>query len=336
MAATPGVREIARLAGVSTATVSRVYRGVGQVAPATRDRVRRAIEEHGYRPSPFGTGLATQRHDTLGLVLPGLAGPYFAALLDGFDDATAEAGLSVHVLGAHRRTATAHELDSLASRVDGVAVHAGVYGPEALARLADSVPLVVLGGQDGDGDVVVRSDHTAVADLVRHLVTDHDVRRIAFLGRPEDAPDVAERHELTVRACADLGVPLVATIPAGLQQSDGVLAAPQVLGLLGDDGLDAVVCTNDETALGLLVALLGHGVRVPEDLAITGVDDVPMAGLVRPALTTLARPLPDLAAITAHHLIAMVAGREVPAVTVLPSTVRRRASCGCPEAPVTA
>jgi LacI family transcriptional regulator len=326
----PGVREVAKLAGVSIATVSRVYRGVGQVSPATREKVSLAIAQSGYRPSHLGAALSNRKFDALGIVFPGLSGPYFGELIEGFDEVALESGSSVNILGAHRRQDTTAELEAMAERVDGIAVHAGVFSAEVIKKLSLRIPIVVIGGEDSEGAVQVRSDHSEMRSLVRHLLDVHGRTKLAFLGRPEDSPDIAARWHEFEQAHLDSGLAAPhPPIPAGLQQSDGAMAAPGILELMRTSGLNGVVCANDEGALGLIMALLGQGVRVPEDLAVTGVDDVPLAALVHPGLTTLHRPLRDMAATTARTLLALINGDEVPHTTIVPSRVVLRRSCGC-------
>lgn len=329
------VRQIAELAGVSTATVSRVYRGIGQVSPEMRERVSRAIAEHGYRPSHFGTALANRRNGTLGIVFPGLSGPYFGELIEGFDRAAIAAGVSVNILGTHALRNTAADLEAMTERVDGLAVHAGVVDEETLRRLADLVPVVVIGGDPGgsgipDGALQVRSDHSHMRELVAHLIHDHGRTRLAFLGRPSDSPDIQSRYDNYAAALRDAGLEPAAPIHAWLAQADGVLAAPRILDLLRAGEIDGVVAANDELALGLMFALLSEGVTVGRDLALTGVDDVPMSSLVSPGLTTLARPLRDLSGIAADLLLDLIAGRPAQSA-VVPSQVIRRGSCGCPS-----
>jgi LacI family transcriptional regulator len=326
------VRQIAKIAGVSTATVSRVYRGIGQVSPEMRERVSQAIQQHGYRPSHFGTALANRRNGALGIVFPGLSGPYFGELIEGFDQAAIEAGVSVNILGAHVLRDAAHDLEAMAERVDGLAIHAGVVPRETVERLARHVPVVVIGGADDEGSVQVRSDHDEMRELVTHLIRDHGHRDLVFLGRPSDSPDIEARHAAYVRSMADAGIAAPPPILAGLTQTEGVLSAPIVLDMLRAHAVDAVVCANDELALGLMFALLGDGVKVPDDIAITGVDNVPIARLVRPGITTLERPLRELSGTAARLLLRLIAGEDVPRVTTLPSRVVRRSSCGCPAA----
>lgn len=329
------VRQIAELAGVSTATVSRVYRGIGQVSPEMRERVSRAIAEHGYRPSHFGTALANRRNGTLGIVFPGLSGPYFGELIEGFDRAAITAGVSVNILGTHALRDTAADLEAMTERVDGLAVHAGVVDEETIRRLAELVPVVVIGGDpDGagipEGALQVRSDHSHMRDLVAHLIHDHGRTRLAFLGRPSDSPDIQSRYDHYAAALRDDGLRPATPINAWLAQADGVLAAPRILDLLRAGEIDGVVAANDELALGLMFALLSEGLIAGRDLALTGVDDVPMSSLVSPGLTTLARPLRDLSGIAAGLLLDLIAGRPAQSA-VVPSQVIRRGSCGCPS-----
>ncbi|AAT89963.1 LacI family transcriptional regulator [Leifsonia xyli subsp. xyli] len=327
------VRQIAELAGVSTATVSRVYRGVGQVSPAMRERVSRAIAEHGYRPSHFGAALANRRNGTLGIVFPGLSGPYFGELIEGFERAAIEAEGSVTIFSTHTLSGTTADLAGMVERVDGLAVHAGVVDDETLARLADLVPVVVIGG-DSDGSGVpagalqVRTDHDRMHDLVAHLVRDHGRRRIAFLGRPGDSPDIQSRYDRYESALLEAGLRPQEAIHVWLTQSDGVLAAPAILERVRSGEIDAAVCANDELALGLMFGALAEGMAIGEDVSITGVDDVPLSSLVTPGLTTLARPLRELSGRAAAVLLERIAGRPAESL-VLPSKLVRRASCGC-------
>ncbi|MEY9952436.1 LacI family DNA-binding transcriptional regulator [Leifsonia sp. EB34] len=328
------VRQIAELAGVSTATVSRVYRGVGQVSPEMRKRVSEAIEQYGYRPSHFGSALRQRRNSTLGIVFPGLTGPYFGELIEGFDRAAIQAGVSVNIFSTHALRDSAADLEAMTERVDGLAVHAGVVEEQVLDRLAELVPIVVIGGNPAGTDIPadalqVRSDHTQMHELVTHLIRDHGRTRLAFLGRPSDSPDIQSRYDQYAAALRDAGLEPREPIPAWLAQADGVLAAPGIIASLRAGELDGVVCANDELALGLMFAALGEGVAIGDELAITGVDDVPMAGLVTPGLTTLARPLQDLAGTAAELLLDLIAERRAESV-VVPSHVVRRGSCGCP------
>lgn len=327
------LRRIAELAGVSTATVSRVSRGIGQVSPEMRERVSRAIAQYGYRPDRFGAALANRRNGVLGIVFPGLSGPYFGELIEGFDQTAGGAGMSVTVFGAHSLDGADAALADLVERVDGLAVHAGVVDDDTLERVARLAPVVVIGGDIGaagipESAVRVVSDHGRMHELVTHLVREHGRRHVVFLGRPSASPDILARYERYRAALIDAGLTPDVPIAAWLTQPDGVLAAPEILDRMRRDGVDAVVCANDELALGLMFALLADGVAIGRDIAVTGVDDVPLSSLVTPSLTTLARPLRALSGRAASLLLELIAGRPADSI-VLPSDVILRASCGC-------
>ncbi|MFG3701742.1 LacI family DNA-binding transcriptional regulator [Micromonospora sp. NPDC047620] len=324
------VREIARLAGVSVATVSRVSNGTGQVSEETRRRVLRAIEEHGYRPDHLGRALAARRHGAVGLVFPGLSGPYFSELIQGFESEAVKAKTSVHILCTHLRADSDAEVIEMAHRVDGLAVLGGTVSHDTIEELATMRPIVVLAGDGPAGVPAVRVDNAAAtAALTRHLLVDHGLRRLEFVGDPNGSPDVTERWAGFRQAHRDLELPLPrAPIRVGLQQPDGVFAADQVLRrAIRPQG---VVCANDETALGVLIGASGRGLRVPEDLVITGFDDIPMAALVTPPLTTVRQPVRELASQTARLLLQVAAGSADHTSLLHPTELVIRGSCGCP------
>ncbi|MGW6401553.1 LacI family DNA-binding transcriptional regulator [Streptomyces sp. NPDC055134] len=320
------LRWVAEQAGVSPATVSRVSRGSDKVSPELRDRVLRVIEESGYRPSHLGRALAETRHNALGLIVPGLSGPYFHELLQGFELEVLESGDSVLLLASHFRSDTDAKVLDLAGRVDGMAIHAGTVSDAVVEQVSQQVRVAVMCGEASASHPTVGTDNGTLGALTRHLLVDHGYRRLAFVGHPEGSPDVTARWEAFLAAHHTAGVtPPEQPVRVGLQQSDGVIAAQQILG--GDGRHDAVVCANDETALGLMLSALGRGLRVPDDIAVTGFDDMEMASLVRPGLTTVRQPVRELGATAAHLLVDRNAQ---PAGDILLATeLVLRGSCGC-------
>ena len=323
------VRRVAQLAGVSPATVSRVSRGSAQVSPELRDRVLRVIDEHGYRPSHFGRALAERRHGALGLVFPGLSGPYFSELIQGFEAEALETGDSVLLLASHSRADTDATVIELAGRVDGMAIHGGTVGEDTVRTVAEQIRVVVIAARSQVGHASVSADNGTVEVLTRHLLDEHGYRRLAFVGNPDGSPDVTARWQAFRAAHRAAGLdPPTDPVRVGLQQCDGAIAAAR---LFDDRPVEqrpeAVVCANDETALGLLLSALGRGLRVPEDVAITGFDDMPMAALVRPALTTVRQPIRELAATSARLLTDPLGPPR--GDVLLPTEPVLRNSCGC-------
>lgn len=322
------VREIARLAGVSVATVSRVSNGTGQVSPQMRQRVLDAIAAYGYRPDHLGQALAAGRHGAVGLVFPGLAGPYFGELIQGFESEVVESRSAVHILCTHMRRDSDAQVLEMARRVDGIAVLGGIISDSAIERLAARVPLVVLAGRGPAGVPSVQVENAgAMVQLTRHLLVDHRLRDLQFVGTPDNSPDVGKRWIGFAHAHRELGLTPKPPLKADLAQQDGVIAAERLFDR--PNRPEAVVCSNDELALGVLVGALGRGLCVPRDLVITGFDDAPMAELVSPPLTTVRQPVRELAAQTARLLLR--AHEEPIQSTVLPTELVIRASCGCPR-----
>ncbi|MGZ4491620.1 MAG: LacI family DNA-binding transcriptional regulator [Nocardioidaceae bacterium] len=332
------LQQVADRAGVSIATVSRVANGTGQVSEPTRRRVAAAIEELGFRPSHFGRALVSRRHGAVGVVLPGLSGPYHHEVIAGFEQAAVEARLAVLILGTHLLEGSADRVLDLAARVDGMVVLGGSLVEEAVVdRLADrGFPVVLMAGAAHARATTVRAESFgAVRRLTRHLVADHGYDRLAFLGNPTGSPDAAERWAGYLAGRSDCGLPAdEAPVPCHHDQPGGMVAAAELLGR--PDRPRALVCVNDETALGVLVYALGQGVSVPAELALTGFDSLPASVLTRPAITSVRQPMRELGRRTLEELRLTIdeveSGQPAtgPRDVVLPTEVVLRGSCGCP------
>lgn len=326
------LQEVADHAGVSIATVSRVARGIGHVAPSTRVRVSAAIAELGFRPSHLGRALASRRHGALGVVLPGLSGPYHSEVIAGFEQEALVSRLSVLILGTHLLQEARDLVLDMADRVDGIAVLGGSIPDEVVDELLTrDCPVVQLAGRHRPGTLTVRTESVeSVRTLTRHLLVDHGYDHLAFVGNPTGSPDAEARWEGFRLAHPDAGRPLpLSAVRVGHDQPGGMIAAKRLFATGRPPR--AVVCVNDETALGILVSALSHGLSVPGDVAITGFDDVPAAELTAPGLTTVRQPMRELGRRTVLALQEAIDGEPVlDTDEVLPCEVIIRASCGCP------
>ena len=323
------IYEVARRAGVSIATVSRVHRNADLVAPATRERVHRAVAALDYRPSRLGRSLAHGHHEATGIVFPDLSGPYYSAVILGYEEASAAEGQSVLILATHRRAASARQVLDLADRVDGIVlfgrtVDDGVV--EALVRR--HVPVVLLARPIlGNADSVRAESRSTAETLTAHLFA-HGHERVAFLGDPHASHDAAERWNGFQDAHRAARRRWRRAIACGFREEDGRAAAAVVLA--GSDRPDAIVCANDEIAMGVLVAARSAGLAVPHDLAVTGWDDIPAARHVAPPLTTVRQPMTDLGRRAAEILRDRLTTHRVePLHEVLPTELVVRSSCGC-------
>lgn len=327
------IRDVAKQAGVSTATVSRVVRGIGGVTPETRERVLDAIAKLNYQPNESGRALVNRRHDTLGLIIPGLTGPFFAEVVQGCTEIALEAHKSVMVFSTHHLPNATAQILSLVGRVDGLAVMGGTISPDLLAELKRSGRPLVLVSQPPELSIpTVRVDNrTETRALVRHLVDAHGFRRFAVAGSIEGSPDARERWEAVVEeldACgiahpsAPIAVPF--DFSAGSAVADALLSTPVLP--------DVLMCGNDEIAIGTIGALRRRGVRVPDDIAVTGWDDILSAEHSAPSLTTVQQFPRALGHHAARTLLSIIAGEDVVLDDVLATRLIVRESCGCPSA----
>lgn len=306
MAAT--IRDVARRAGVSIATVSRAMRDPSIVSARTLDRVHEAASDLDYTPSQLGRQLAERRHAANGIVFPDLSGPYYAEVVLGYEAVASELGQAVLILATHGRPAAAEMVTRLAGRCDGLVVLGPTVSDAVLLRLADrGVPLVTAARPPvaGVDSVSAENDGTARA-LATHLA-DEGARTVLFLGDPALSSDVRERLA-GLEAGADAAGIDVRVLPVeSMDEEGGARAADGLAGRAGSLP-DAIACANDELALGLMTALRARGVVAPRDLLVTGWDDIMAARYAE--LTTVRQPLHDLGATAARFLDDLIAGRR--------------------------
>jgi LacI family transcriptional regulator len=222
---------------------------------------------------------------------------------------------------------------ALARKSDGLILHDRVLDAAQLERLSRQVPVVTLAGTPTPTTVNVDGDNRAgMKELARHLVRDHGCRTLAYLGGHVDSPD-------NIARCAAFGEQVTADgarFVAGPQWQGNYLAAGGarvIEGLLAEGAPlpRAIACANDQTALGVIYALMRHGIEVPGGVAVTGFDDIPVARHLRPQLTTVRQPITDLGATAFETLYSMITdGGRAREDIILPTRLIRRESCGCP------
>ena len=290
------LRQVAERAGVSVRTVSNVVSGFALVAPETRERVQRVIDELGYKPNAAARHLRGGRSGLVALVLPEIASPYFGELAGLLADRAGAYAWTLLVQQTGGDAARERELlDGVRSQtVDGLIMSPWGLSPSDLTRRTDSAPLVLLGEQDSGGllDHVAIDNVAAAADLTRHLI-ETGRRRIAAIGLQPHLVNgtAARRAEGYRRALAEAGLPAREVPVRRLHRADGAAA---MTGLLESD-VDAVFCFSDQLALGALHVAVASGRRVPADLAVAGFDDIEDGRFANPALTTVAPDKPAIA-----------------------------------------
>lgn len=321
------IYDVAERAGVGIATVSRALRGSAPVAEATRARVLAAVAELGFRPNHAGTSLAERRHAANGIVFPDLSGPYYAEVLLGYEQVASSLGRSVIVLATHGRPDPAGAVRDLAGRVDGLVVLGRTVSDEVVSELsAFGLPVVVVARPPVEGADTIRASGLDAARRLGEHLAGHGVRRVAFLGSPDESHDVAERFRGVQEGLAGHGIELT-VMPCRFDEDSGARVAAELLAVR--ERPDALVCANDEIALGAIVAAEQIGLRVGRDVAITGWDDVMAARHARPALTTVRQPMRTLGALAAEVLDQRITGiRTTPRHESLTTDLVVRDSCG--------
>jgi LacI family transcriptional regulator len=329
---TPTIYEVAKHAGVSIATVSRVQRRAEAVAEPTRRRVEQAIAELAYRPSMVARSLAQGRHDAIGIVFPDLSGPWYSAVILGYEEASAAEGRSVLILGTHGRQNADAQVVDLAARVDGLVIMGQTVDDAVVADIVRRGIAVVLLARPAnehtkDVDSIRTDGRSSGSALVSHVL-DHGHHDVAFVGDPGASPDASERWSAFKREHARRGLRLRPAVPSGYREADGRRVAFALL--RGPDRPAAVVAANDEIAMGVIAAARATGIDVPRELAVTGWDDIPVAEHLTPPLTTVRQPMQELgrrAAALLHERLSE--NRTAPRHEVLPTELVVRASCGC-------
>lgn len=282
--------DVAREAGVSLMTVSRVINDKGEVSTLTRQHVQEVIERLGYRPSNIARGLVTQRTGTLGLVVPDSANPFFSEVARGAENVAYAHGYNVFLCNTEE--STEQELNVLKSldekRVDGLLLCSSRLDRKALHQALLQHPVTVLVNRwlEGDGvGAVLADDRLGGLIATRHLLQ-RGHRKIGFLAGPPNSHSGRFRAEGYHAAFEEAGVTCdVAWTEHCAPMVDGGQVAARRL-LTAHPELTALFCFNDLVAVGALQACEELGLAVPDDVAIIGTDDIPLAALVRPALTT--------------------------------------------------
>lgn len=338
--AIPTIKEVAREAGVSVTTVSRVLNGVPGVREETRSRVERVIQRLGYRPNSLARSLVTRKSRTIGLLVRDITNPFYPEMARAIEDAVNRLGYHLILCNtdASPRKEQAY-LDLLREqRVAGIIFSAPGLADRTVKHLqaTGDIPFVLAVRRvpGVETDTVTFADRDGARQAVEHLAAlGH--RRIGHIAGPSDSWTARERREGYRQTLTRLGLPLREgwVVRGDLTRDTGRRAMARLLTL--SERPTAVFCANDLMALGAWEAVLAAGLRVPEDVALVGFDGVDWAGFALIGLTTVAVPKYDLGDIAAQLLIRRIEGDMTPPQdrVLSVSLVVRRSSAGgsCPE-----
>jgi LacI family transcriptional regulator len=305
------IKDVARTAGVSLATVSRVLNENPRVSGETRRLVLDAAESLRYRPNSLARSLVTNRTNTVGVLLPDLYGEFFSEVIRGLDGEARAQGYHLLVSSSHASTdELIAAVRAMHGRIDGLIVMApDVDAPQALRDTIGSFPIVLLDGGMGatEFDSISLGNAEGARLAVRHLL-DLGHRRVATVAGPAGNVDARQRlfgyrtemREGGGRWSPELELAGDFTEPSGYEAGAALLAL--------ETPATAVFCANDYMAIGILGRLSEAGLRVPEDLSVVGFDDIVMARYLSPALTTVHVDTAELGARAVRRVLEILKG----------------------------
>ena len=307
MSKPPTIREVARRAGVSVATVSRVMNGRGSVSERTRRTVGEAIRDTGFRPNVIGRGLKTARSGTLGVLVPSLRNPIFADAVHGIERAAEAGGYRILLTSSNylpgKEVAAIDVL--LCNRVEGLVLTVADESSSQALEILDrsNVPFVLVFNPAGCAkhSVVTIDNFAAARDIVSRLVR-MGHRRIAMIAGDSEASDRSNlRRAGYERALADAGLRPGPIIEVSFD-SRGLERHCRAL-LSCDPAPTALFCSTDMLAIGAIRGFAALGLKVPDDVSVVGFDGIEVGRCMSPSLATVVQPAEDMGARAVEHLL---------------------------------
>lgn len=344
------IEDVARLAGMSAATVSRVMHNSPRTSPEAQRRVREAVATLGYMPNALARGLVTRSTHTVGVLVNSIGDPFWAEVLRGCEDYAQEQGYAVLITSAYEDPARERRAIDLfqQKRVDGIIIAASSGGPMALGdQRAYRLPVVFVNDEHMEPDEIsVATDavphvEAAIVPSIYHvanddvqggkLATEHLLqlghRRCAYVGAPGRASS-AHRQRGYTRALEQAGLPVDESliVASGEGAMHGELAAFRLLARRSAP--TALFCYDDMTAVGALSAIRALNLRVPQDVSVVGFDDIPLAAYLDPPLTTVRQPMYDMGRQAMQMLLGLERGETPASLVTMPGELIVRASSG--------
>lgn len=319
--------------------------GHDRVRASTRQRVLEVIEALGYVPDSAAQSMVRKRKEVIGLIAIESRGPdtdieqegllFIEEVLRGVESPLSQVGWSVliSVLRGSDQADAYHWLLKISAKVDGILIAEGLIPSPQLARLAARIPVVLVAGSpdEPNADVVDADNQGGTQALVRHMVEQHGRTRLFYVAGPPEAPDARERRLVFEETLAGYqGAQLVGCFEGRFAAVSGQQAVREILATPRRTWPDAIICGNDQMAIGAMRELHRAGIDVPADIAVTGFDDMHLGALLSPPLTTVRQPMRLLGERACSILLDRIGDPTRPRrVERLPTRLVVRESCGC-------
>ncbi len=331
------IRDVARAAGVSVATVSRYLNRHTNVSSEVSLRLEKVMAELEYVPHVSARKLATNKTNTIGLLLMDIGGDFFVPMLNGVERTARQNGYDllisstgdpkqpggiIHMLGPHN--------------TDGLLVFANSVQADRLKQLHEiGFPVVLIHSSPPEGlpiASVTVENKAASRKITEHLIEVHHRRRIVFL-RGQEGQEDSYWRELGYRHALSLhDIPFEPSLVA-MGEFNRFIAKEAILSMIASGiEFDGVFAGDDEAAIGVIASLQEAGIRVPEDVSVVGFDDQPIAQFITPRLTTVRAPTREVGCVATQTLVDLICNGRVEQLTLLPTEIVIRRSCGCQPA----
>jgi LacI family transcriptional regulator len=320
---------VAKAAGVSASTVSRVLNGTAVVSDVKKQAIDDAIAQLGFVPNPVARGLAGGRTFSIGVVTQALDSPFYGAAMRGIEDELLPAAYSALFVSGHwNATAEAHCIDVLQSRrVDGIIVLTGRLTDQALKGYAKNQPLVITGRTlKAAGLFTLNFDNFEGGRLATQHLIQLGHRRIAFITGDAVHPDATERlggYRAALKA-AGIAFDPALVVPGEYHELSGLLAVDHLLAT--KQRFTAIFAANDQMAVGAALGLQRRSLRVPEDVSVVGFDDLPTSQYAIPPLTSVHQPAYELGRLAASAMLQLIANTKPSIEVPVPRLIARESS----------
>ncbi|MBK8903888.1 MAG: LacI family DNA-binding transcriptional regulator [Anaerolineaceae bacterium] len=329
------IEDVARHAGVSTATVSRVLNKTNNVTPTTAKRVQQAVDELGYVLHTAARVLSNNKTGNIGMILPATSTPFLASLLEGVNECTIASGYNLLIYATTNQASIQGgvPLPLNEDNTDGLLIFANSVDDRTILHLHQRQFPMVLLYRTAPGNrtipcVLLENKQGAYA-LIEHLIVNCGHRRIAFMAGPAENLDAYWREQGYRQALADHNIPFDPAL-VGEGAFHDWTAKQQIKQWVGQElEIDAIFAGDDTAAMAAIMALQEAGKRVPEDVAVVGFNNDTMASYINPPLTTVHAPTGEVARTAARQLFHLIRGEPTESKILFETELVVRRSCGC-------
>lgn len=327
----PTIKDVARVAGVSITTVSRVLNNdTYSVNEETRKRIKAVITELNYIPNAMARGIRGENTKTIGLIIQDIDNPYYPGIVRGVEEVAHQQGFSVFLANAHRSRSRLRQYLELMreKRVDGLILAGGGVARDAEEYClfqTDEMKSVIIGKNSTGNCVSVQIDNILGGKMACEHLIQFGHRRIACVVGVSDSNTTVDREKGYRQALESISVhPEKKWIVQGNFIYEGGYAAVEKLPLGGKNGITAIFAQNDLMAIGVINSLMKKGYRIPDDISVVGFDGIPATSYVTPALTTIQVPFQEMGKKAMDALLKLLKDRKVEKTTIMPVTLTER------------